>query len=577
MRERRLFYYAIIVGIISGLGALVFYMALDFFSEFCMHLAGIEVPKPGGEPALFHFHLKIYIPVVIITAIGGLITGFLVYRFAPEAEGHGTDAAIKAYHHLRGIIRPRVTIIKIIASAITIGSGGSGGREGPIAQIGAGFGSFLGTLLNLTDKERRILLVCGMAGGIGSIFKSPLGGALFAVEVLYKRDFETQAIIPAFISSIVAYVVFVLVLSFFTGVHSPSVFVVPKVSVHFDQLPLYIIVGIISAGFAILYVKSFYGVHHYFKKLSISNYFKPVIGAFITGTMGLFLPSVLGMGYGYVQEAIYGHLSFNLLILTVLGKILATSFSIGSGGSGGVFGPSIVIGGLLGAAIGTFFSHYIHGIQIASYVLIGMAGFIAGACKTPLAAILMTSEMTGGYTLLPALMVSAATSYLLTRDYTIYCEQVPTQFDSPVHRMEMAVDILQNIKVKEAMTPSPVTVSPEDTVERVVRLIETTGHNGYPVVENGRLVGIITFSDIERVPVKKREYVKVKEAMTPDPITTHPEEDLKTALSKMFSLEKYSTTRVGRLPVVENGNLVGILTKSDIIKAYARERKKYFI
>ena len=273
MRERRLFYYAVIVGIISGLVALVFYMALDFFSEICMRLAGIELPKPGGEPEVFHFSFKGSIPVFIITVIGGLITGFLVYRFAPEAEGHGTDAAIKAYHHLRGIIRPRVTIIKIIASAITIGSGGSAGREGPIAQIGAGFGSYLGTLLKLTDKERRLLLLCGMAGGIGSIFKSPLGGALFAVEVIYRRDFETQAIIPAFISSIVAYVVFISVMSLLMGVHSPSVFIVPKVSMHFNQFPLYILVGIVSAALAILYIKSFYGVQNYYKKLRLSNNF----------------------------------------------------------------------------------------------------------------------------------------------------------------------------------------------------------------------------------------------------------------------------------------------------------------
>ncbi len=566
MGLKKIFVLSVIVGVISGFGALIFYILLDVSSNFFMGLAGLDMPKAGGEPQIFNFGVKSVVPIYVITMLGGLMSGLIVYVFAPEAEGHGTDAVIRSFHHFRGIVRGRVPIVKKIASAITIGSGGSGGREGPIAQIGAGFGSFLATILKLTDKERRILLTCGVSGGIGSIFRSPLGGAIFGVEVLYKRDYEVEAIIPAFISSIVAYVTFTQVVKILTGFEITSVFVVPNVKVSVFEIPLYALLGVLCGLFAILYVKVFYGVHYLFKRLRIPNHLKPAIGGFLTGLIGLFLPSALGMGYGFVQELIDGNLPLSVIILTVLGKIVATSFSIGSGGSGGVFGPSVVIGSFVGGALGYFISQH-YPIQPEAFVLVGMSSFIAGACKTPIAGILMTAEMTGGYNLLPALMLSSAISYLLTRDYTIYSEQVSTRIESPAHRKEMLIDVLEEIPVRKAMSSNVITVHPESTVKDVMDLIEKTGHIGYPVVEDDRLVGMVTFTDVEKVSPEERGKRKVKEIMTPNPIVTYPDEDLKTVLEKMVLRD------VGRLPVIENGKLIGIITKGDIVRAYARERR----
>lgn len=566
---KRIIILSILVGMISGFGAFLFYFLLDLSAGFFMSLCGLEFPKAGGEPEMFHFDFSMGIPVFVVTAIGGLLSGLIVYIFAPEAEGHGTDAVIRAFHHLRGIIRSRVPIVKMVASAITIGSGGSGGREGPIAQIGAGFGSWIANLFKLTDRERRLLVVCGVAGGVGSIFRAPLGGAIFSIEVLYRRDYEVEAIIPAFISSITAFVTFTHLMKALTGFEIMSVFVTHDLSVHPAEIPLYAILGVFCGIFSIVYVKSFYLVHNQFKTLKIPNYFKPMIGGFITGLIGLFIPTALGMGYGFVQELIDGKLDVKTIALTIVGKILATSFSIGSGGSGGVFGPSVVIGSFVGGLVGYTFSKF-YPIQPEAFVLVGMSAFIAGACKTPIAGILMTAEMTGGYHLLPALMISSAISYLITRDYSIYSEQVATRVDSPAHRMEMAIDILQDVPVREAMTSKVITVSPEDTVLHVMHLIEKTGYIGYPVVENGKLVGIITFTDVEKVPPEERGNVKVRDVMTPNPVVTYPDEDLKTALEKMV------LRNVGRLPVVEDGKLVGIITKGDIIRAYARERKKLF-
>jgi len=274
------------------------------------------------------------------------------------------------------------------------------------------------------------------------------------------------------------------------------------------------------------------------------------------------------MGYGYVQELINGKIVLTLIILTIIGKIVATSFTISSGGSGGVFGPSVVIGSFIGGAVGFTFHKIFPDVVVhpEGYVLVGMASFIAGACKTPIAGILMTAEMTGGYHLLPALMFSASISYMLTRDYSIYVEQVPTRVESPAHRMEMTVDVLEDVPVRKAMTTDLTVVTPEQTIFDVMNLIEKTGHIGFPVVRDGNLVGIITFTDVEKVPIEDRRNVKVEEVMTPNPIVTYPDESLKTALEKMVLIG------VGRLPVVEDNRLVGIVTKGDIVRAYAKVR-----
>src|SRR5271166_5375511 len=210
--QLRLLGLALVVGVVSGLGAILFYLACQVVVHYALdEIAGYHPQSPRGEPALFpesNTPLQPWL-LVVVPAVGGLLSGLIVFTLAPEAEGHGTDAAIAAYHFRQGKIRPRVPLVKIIASALTIGSGGSGGREGPIAQIGAGFGSFLGGLLRLRPAERRILMAAGMGAGVAAIFRAPLAGALFAAEVLYRSpDFESEVIIPAGLASVIAYCTF---------------------------------------------------------------------------------------------------------------------------------------------------------------------------------------------------------------------------------------------------------------------------------------------------------------------------------------------------------------------------------
>jgi CIC family chloride channel protein len=580
LSSKYLILLAAIVGVISGLGAFIFYFLLDLFTKiFLSGLDSFNPPLAGGEAEVVKIELHLGIlPLPVVVALGGLLSGLIVYKFAPEAEGHGTDAVIRAFHRARGEIRARVPIVKTIASAITIGSGGSAGREGPIAQIGAGFGSFVGELLRLSDKDRRILVICGVAGGIGSIFRSPFGGAMFGIEVLYKRDNEVEAIVPAFVSSIVAFIVFDVIMSYFanTPFGVLPIFKIPQVTIHSPlEFPIYAIVSVLAAFFGIIYVKVFYTVHNYSKRVSIPPYFKPAIGGFFTGVIGLFLPGVLGMGYGYVQMAIDGKLAVTVMLLLIFGKIVATSLTVGTGGSGGVFAPSIVIGSMVGGFVGYSF-HYLFPnviVQPEAFVLIGMSAFVAAVAKTPIAAILMVLEMCGGYSLLPALMTAATLAYYLAGDYSIYAEQVATRAESPAHRMEMSIDVLENVRVQDAMVPADklVVVTPYQRVSEVLELIEKTGHMGFPVVMDGRLVGMVTFEDVERVPLEERDKKLVRDIMTRELIVTYPDETLEEALIKLVD------KGIGRLPVVDRNDekkLLGIITRSDIMKAHAREVKR---
>ncbi len=562
--------FSIIIGIVSGFGSVLFYLGLSTLSNYALGgIGGYYPPAPGGEPSLFsHPATNIRWLLFLLPATGGLLAGIIVFTYAPEAEGDGIDAVIDAYNNKRGFIRKRIPLIKAISSMITIGSGGSAGREGPIAQIGAGFGSTLASFLKLSDSDRRIMLICGVAAGIGSIFKAPLGGAIFAIEVLYKSDMETEGLVPAFISSTVAYSIFS---SFFGWGH---IFTTPSFNfTNPAELAFYGILGILCAITAILFVIIFYGLRDkVFRPLKIKPHFKPAIGGLLVGIIAIIFPEVLGTGYGWTQIAINGDIvkmSIILMMVLVLAKIIATSFTVSSGGSGGVFAPSLVIGAMVGGAFGQIMALVFPNIitQPGSYALVGMGSLLAGVSKVPIAAIVMISEMAGNYNLLAPMMVASTISYMLSGKWTIDEKQVENRAASLAHRREMTVDILESALVKDAMTTNIITVSPSLSVQGVLDLIHKYGHTGFPVVEDNKLLGIITFEDAEKVPSDKRETTRAKDAMTKDLIVAEPEDSLEDALMEL--LDK----KIGRLLVVDSNDptkLVGILTKLDIIRTHAK-------
>jgi CIC family chloride channel protein len=589
-RQARLMGLSLLVGVVSGIGAIVFFLACQAVFHYALNLgAGYRPHTPGGEPPLLGEGVGALRPwlLLIIPTLGGIFSGLIVFTFAPEAEGHGTDAAIAAYHYHQGHIRPRVPIIKLIASALTLGTGGSGGREGPIAQIGAGFGSFLGRLLHFRAAERRILMAAGMGAGIAAIFRAPLAGALFAAEVLYRSpDFESEVIIPAGLASVTAYCTFSLAFGW-----SPLFSLSPDMvaSLTFSnpwQLIPYSLLALLLVVLAMLYTRSFYGATHLFRQLRISPHFKPAVGAFLSGAVALALFFVLGrqvlavlsFGYGILQDALtdgHGGLMFALVLLAVaLGKIVTTSLTIGSGGSGGVFGPSMVIGGCAGGALGILLHHFWPTLvpQPATFVIVGMAGFFAAAAKTPVSTLVIVSEMTGHYSLLLPTLWVCILAFLLSDEESIYSSQVLSRSRSPAHQGDYVREVLSGLHVQQFLTTQTevASVHPGDRTAKVADYLSDTSSPALPVTDSkGTLLGIVALEEVllaSQFP-DLDPLVVAADLMRADVTPLQPQDTLDRAL------ELFVESDLMALPVVvgmPERHVIGMVKRSDVSSTYLR-------
>lgn len=434
-----------VTGLVVGFAASGFYWMLEharhLLSEDLGHFSAARAPgecvrsesgSVSGEPLRW--------VMLVLPALGAWCGALLVRWFSPTAGGHGTDAAIYAYHREEGVIPFSVIPIRALASSLVIGSGGSAGCEGPVTQIGAGCGSFLARLLKLDAAERRILLAAGLAAGVGAIFRAPLAGAIFAAEIFYSGlDIEYEVLMPSIVAATVAYGVFAL----FFGWH--PLFAMPDY-VFDDPVKLlpYLVLALVVAVGAKFYILVFRRTEAMFRSWALPAWVKPGIGGLATGVVGFFLPQVMGSGYGVIQQSLsvgslltdrFGELSLSLLVLIFFGKIIATSLTVGSGGSGGLFGPALVSGAALGAATGLAIMRFSSGLDLhpGAFALVGMAGFLAASVRTPIAAIIMVSEVTGNHTLLLPTMWVCGIAYWLGHGWTLYRSQVRTRDCSPAH------------------------------------------------------------------------------------------------------------------------------------------------
>lgn len=568
-----------LVGVVAGLGAIVFTGGVHWCNEVLLKgFAGFHPPEVGqnmltAEPitslAMQHSWLLLLIPV-----IGGLLSGFLVFKFAPEAEGHGTDAAIDAFHNKGGQIRGRVPLIKGLASIITIGTGGSAGKEGPVAQIGAGFGSWLASRLGLNTADRRILLLAGMAGGIGATFRAPLGGALFSVEVLYQDpEFEHEGLIPCIISSIVAYSIFSAV----TG-WKPLLVTPLFVFEHPTELLCYFFLGVLCALVGRLYAKAFYGIQGLFRKIPIAPMFKPALGGLLLGILAMFVPQVLGSGYGMVQAALYGKIALWVMLVVAFAKILATSFTISSGGSGGVFAPSLVIGAMLGGAFGLMMEGMVPGIvqDPRAYVLIGMAGFFAGVSNTPIATLIMVCELTGNYALLAPLMLVCVVAMTIFRKNSIYQKQVAGRIDSPAHLGDFVVDVLEGIHVADLAEfgRAPHTIPEHMSLSEILAQIADADGAYYPTVDTeGNMTGIFSVNDIRRILAEDIPpgLILARDMANANVITARPDETLTEVLRKLTSR---GLEEIPVLNITDPKKIHFMLSRRAVLARYASELEK---
>ncbi|HRR33287.1 MAG TPA: chloride channel protein [Kiritimatiellia bacterium] len=434
-----------LTGLAAGLAASGFYWLLESARHYLMEgLAHYTPSFAPGESALYpiiHHTERLRWVLLVLPALGAVAGAWLVKFFAPTAGGHGTDAAIYAYHREEGRIPFAVIPVKAISSALVIGSGGSAGCEGPVTQIGAGCGSALASLLNLDATERRILMAAGLAAGVGALFRAPLAGAIFAAEIFYSGlDIEYEILMPSLVASTVAFTVFALFFGW------QPLFIMPEYT--FDdprKLLPYLFLALVVAFGAKFYILVFRQVESACRAWQVPTWVKPGIGGLLTGLIGFFLPQILGAGYGIIQQALavssplaerFGELSLGMLILIFFGKVFATVFTVASGGSGGVFGPALVSGAALGAATGVALTRLFPGLDLnaGAFALVGMAGFLATSVRVPIAAIIMVSEITGNHSLLLPSMWVCGVAYWLGNGWTIYRSQVRTRDCSPAHR-----------------------------------------------------------------------------------------------------------------------------------------------
>ncbi len=563
-----------IIGACSGLGAGIVFFLLEWAKFFALeYIAGYEVAKPAGEhlvPFVATTPLHLWL-LVLLPTIGGLISGLLVYTWAPEAEGHGTDAFIDAFHNKHGFVRARVPFIKAIASVITLATGGSAGREGPIAQIGSGIGSWLGRTFKFNIREIRLMLLAGCAGGLGAIFRAPLGGALTSVEVLYREDLETEGVVLCIISSSVSYAIFTSIFG-----HQP-IFATPPVQFSSArELLLYAVLGLVCVPFGYMYVKTFYGLRdRFFRKLPIKRALIPALGGLLVGLTALWQPQIRSGGYGTIQKALMGELPVALMFTLAFLKIAATSFTISSGGSGGVFGPSLFIGAMLGGAVGQLAHAWFPGIvsSPAAFALVGMAAFFAGVAKAPIGALLMVCEMTGGYHLIMPIMFTSVIAILLSQRWSLYEKQVLNKFHSPAHRSDRVINILQELSVKDAYRPdATVSILPEDmTFGQLRRLITNSRESFFPVVDaRFRLIGILPLPEIRPVIFEESisDLLIVGDLVWP-PVSVAPDDSLSEALLKFLE------TGYGRIPIEDNETgVIGMLGLEDLLARYQLELQK---
>jgi len=436
--QLQLIFDTVLLGVVGALSAQLFMFLLRAAQRLLLSgIGGYRAPSlaDGGTVVAEHVGPHGLWLVPVVATLGGLLSGLLVYWFAPEAEGHGTDTAVKAFHRAGGYIRRRVAPLKMVASAITIGSGGAAGREGPTALISAGIGSLYASWTGRSDAQRRLLVLIGMAAGLSAIFRSPLGTALFAIEVLYgEMEFEVGALLYTVLGAIVAYAVNGLFEGWQPLFHLPAHLASP----HFVEYLWYVALGVVAGPVAAILPELFYRLRDAFHAIPIPPHLKPALGGLGVGLIALWLPAVLGGGYGWIELAINGHLAIGVMLVLVVAKMVALALTISSGGSGGVFAPSLFIGAMLGSATATLF-----GQPVAVFTLVGMAAVFGGAARVPIATTLMVSEMTGGYAILVPAALAVTVSYLLQvaiskhlKYNSLYEAQVPGRWESPAHHVE---------------------------------------------------------------------------------------------------------------------------------------------
>jgi CIC family chloride channel protein len=551
---------SVIVGTGTGLGAIVFIYLIERAREIFF---GYSADALSGLLGFIGSDLRWWI--IIIPAVGGMAVGPLVAYFAKEAKGHGVPEVMEAVARQGGIIRSRVAAIKAVASAICLGSGGSAGREGPIIQIGSAIGSTIGQLFKMSSNRVKILVGCGAAAGISAVFNAPIAGILFSLEIILG-DFAIRTFAPVLLSSVIASVITRSVF----GNH--PAFEVPAYELHSAyEIPLYVVLGFLCGGISVLFTRSLGWTEDFFDNLKIPDVFKPAIGGLLLGAIGVFFPQIFADGYNTIDLALYNQMTLGLLIILVFLKVMATSLTLGSGNSGGIFAPSLFMGALAGGAFGSIAHSILPHVTASAgaYALVGMAAVIAGTTHAPITAILIIFEMTSDYRIILPLMVAVAFSTLVARrlfEHSIYTIKLASRGILLKGGKDQA--ILMSIRVYEVMDRNFETLDPTTHLREILRRIETSRESYYLVVDRSKkLHGVISFQDLRGILTRTdlADLVIAEDIEHIHPLTIYPDDTLAEARRK-FSLQDLQL-----LPVVDphdEDRILGVLRYGDMMNIY---------
>ena len=505
--------------------------------------------------------------VFLLPLLGGLLIGPLLQRFPTEARGDGVPSAMEAVALHGGIIRPRTVGLRTLTAAVTIGSGGSVGREAPIAQIGAAIGSVVGQFLKVSASRMRIFVACGAAGGIAAVFNAPIGGVFFSLEVLLG-DFAAATFAPIVIASVVSTTVARLLLG------NVLIFEVPPyILTGIWDLVLSAVLGAFCGLAAILFMRGLESAEKQFSSSRIPLWARAAVGGGMTGVIAIFFPQVLGTDATTLNAAFAGMFPWSLLLLIGYLKIVATSFSLGSGGSGGVLGPAVFIGGILGTFVGTFASALYPGLFgfVDGYALIGMAAFLAPVIGGPITSILIVFEMAGNYTIILPLLVAVVNAMLVAHQfsrYSLYTNKLHEKGIDLVSGREESV--LKQVRVRDVMREQFDAVLPSASFGSLAASFFGSKIDYlYLTGEQGELTGVVSLTDLR--PYLKDEslwnLVCARDVATPDPVAVMPSESLLDALNK------FAYRNVAQLPVVSDPHtrkLIGVVRRSDLLEGYQK-------
>jgi CIC family chloride channel protein len=503
---------------------------------------------------------------ILIPAAGGAIVGLIIWYATRDSKGHGVSEVIEAVTLRGGRMSARMVLANAFASATCIGSGGSVGVHGPIVLIGSGMGSGIGRLASLTGDRLRTLVACGAAGGIAATFNAPMAGALFSLEIILS-EFAVIQFIPIIVSSVIATAISRHYLGNF-----PAFKVPPYDLLHYSELFLYLILGVLAGLAAYAFIRLLYDTGDFFERWKLPNYLKPAIGGAVIGCVGVFLPQIFSVGYETVTQVLSGEVVWSVLLWLLAAKIFATSITLGSGGSGGIFAPALFMGAVLGGAFGQFAYTLLPSTTASpgAYALVGMGAVFAATARAPITAMLIIFEMTANYRIILPLMFACTISLVISSflsGESIYTLKLARKGVNIYGGREL--NILRRLKVSQVMSPEIESLSLSTPFsELVTRMMSSSRSYFFVLGEDSGICGHISLETLRPI---LQDYETMRDVVIASDLMEQGDVAVSSGDSLDVVMQLFGTYNLDEIPVVDNGQLVGAVRRNDVIEAYNRE------